>query len=73
MKAWEMMKEKRELISKSFQVSGITWVDPPVVWNDAVLKRALETVQQQLNCQEQEGEDDSKLDDDPFADIELED
>ena len=35
--------------------------------------RALETVQQQLNCQEQEGEDDSELDDDPFADIELED
>ena len=35
--------------------------------------RVLETVQRQLNCQKKEGEDDSELDDDPFADIILED
>ena len=67
------MKEKSQLITKSCQVTGITSTDPAVVRNGAVLKRALETVQQQLNHQEQEGEDDSELDDDPFADIKFED
>ena len=69
-KAWETMSER---ISKSFQVTRITSIDPVAVWNDAVFKRALETVQQQLNRQEKEDEDYSELDDDLFADIELED
>ena len=67
------MKERSEWISKSFQVTRSTTTDPVAVQNDAVLKRALETVQQQLNRQQKEGEDDSELDDDPFADIILKD
>ena len=54
-------------------MTGITSTDPAVVRNDAVLKRTLETVQHQLNHQEQEDEDDSDLNVDTFADIELED
>lgn len=56
-KAWQVMKEKTELISKSFQVTGITSTDPAVVRRDAVLKKSLEAVQQELDLSEQEAEE----------------
>ena len=68
--AWEKMKDRKELITKSFQVTGITSSDPGVVRSDDVLKRAMEAVQRELSLAE---EDENDLDEDPFADIELED
>ena len=67
------MKERKELITKSFQVTGITSSDPDVVRSDDVLKRALEAVQRELNLTETGEEDEDDLTEDPFADVELED
>ena len=70
--ARQKMKDRRELITKSFQVTGITSSDPAVVRSDDALKRAMEAVQRELSlAEEDENEDD--LTEDPFADIELED
>ena len=70
--AWQKMKDRRELITKSFQVTGITSSNPGVVRSDDALKRAMEAVQRELSlAEEDENEDD--LTEDPFADIELED
>ena len=69
--AWKKIKEKKDLIIKSFQVTGIISTDPAVVHNDAVLKRAMESVQRDLNLEEDDGNMDEL--DDPFADIELDD
>ena len=41
--AWQKMKERKELITKSFQVTGITSTDPGVVRSDEILKRAMES------------------------------
>ena len=71
--AWQRMKERKELITKSFQVTGITSSDPDVVRSDDVLKRALEAVQRELNLTETGEEDEDDLTEDSFADIELED
>ena len=62
--AWEKM-ERKELITKSFQVTGITSSDPGVVRSDDVLKRAMEAVQRELSLAEK---DENDLDEDPFAD-----
>lgn len=70
--AWEKMKERKELITKSFQVTGITSSDPSVVCSDDVLKRAMEVVQKELSLAEEDKEDEIDLAEDPFADIELE-
>lgn len=70
--AWEMIKDKKELIAKSFQTTGITSTDPAVVWNDEILWRALEEVQKDLLLPEEDG-DEEELSEDPFADFELED
>ena len=70
--ARQKIKDRRELITKSFQVTGITSSDPAVVRSDDALKRAMEAVQRELSlAEEDENEDD--LTEDPFADIELED
>ena len=61
---------KKDLIIKSFQVTGITCTDSVVVHNDAVLKRAIEAAQSDLNLEEEEDSEDG-LNEDPFADIEL--
>jgi hypothetical protein len=70
--AWQKMKERKGLITKSFQVTGITSTDPGVVRSDDILKRAMEVVQRELSLAE-EDENDDDLNEDPFADIELED
>ena len=70
--AWQKMNDRRELITKSFQLTGITSSNPGVVRSDDALKRAMEAVQRELSlAEEDENEDD--LTEDPFADIELED
>ena len=69
--AWEMMKKRKELITKSFQVTGITSTDPAVVRRDEILKHALEEVQKELSLAEEQDED--ELSGDPFADIDIED
>ena len=43
------MKERKKLVTKSFQVTGITSSDPGVIRSDDVLKRAMEAVQKELN------------------------
>ena len=66
------MKDRRELITKSFQVTGISSSDRAVVHSDDALKRAMEAVQREHSfAEEDENKDD--LTEDPFADIELED
>ena len=66
------MKDRRELITKSFQVTGISSSDRAVVHSDDAQKRAMEAVQRELSfAEEDENKDD--LTEDPFADIELED
>ena len=70
--AWQKNKERKELIAKSFQVTGITSSDLGVVRSD-VLKRAMEAVQRELGLAEEDEEDEVDLTEDPFADIELED
>lgn len=68
------MKERKELITKSFQVTGITSTDPGVVHSDKILKRAVEAVQRELSlAEEDENDDDLKDSEDPFADIKLND
>ena len=67
-----MMKDKKEVIVRSFQVSGITSTDLSVVRNDEVQQRALEAVERDLSLDE-EVVDEDDLSEDPFADIELED
>ena len=69
--AWQKMKDKKELITKTFQVTGITSTNPSVVRSDEVLKRATEAVQRELSLEENGDEDD--FSEDPFADIELDD
>ncbi len=71
-KAWDKLKDRKELITKSFQVTGITFTDAAVIRNDSILQKALEAVRQELTVTEEEDED-VELDNDPFADIELED
>lgn len=73
--AWERMKDNKDLnVVKSFQVTGITSTDPKVVRNDEVLKRAMEAAHKELSLEEESGDEDNKLEDeDPFADIELDD
>ena len=66
------MKDRRELITKSFQVTGISSSDRAVVHSDDALKRAMEAVQREL-CFAEEDENKDDLTEDPFADIELED
>jgi hypothetical protein len=69
----QKMKERKGLITKSFQVTGITSTDPGVVRSDDVLKRAMEAVQRELShAEENEDKNDDDLNEDPFADIELE-
>lgn len=62
--AWQAMKEKRELIRKSFQVCALIESSPSVVRKDDVVRRALEKVQKEL---QQDVEDFDT--EDPFADI----
>lgn len=62
--AWQAMKEKRELIRKSFQVCALIESSPSVVQKDDVVRRALEKVQKEL---QQDVEDFDT--EDPFADI----
>lgn len=71
--ALEKMKKRKELITKSFQVTEITSSDPGVVRSNDVLKRAMEAVQRELSLAEEDEEDENDLAEDPFADIELED
>lgn len=72
--AWQKMKEKKELITKSFQVTGITSTDPGIVRSDEILKRAMVAVQRELTlAEEDENDDDLQDSEDPFADIELDD
>ena len=56
--AWEKMKDKKDLITKSFQVTGITFTDPKVVHNDEVLKRTMEAAQKELSLEEESGDED---------------
>ena len=70
--AWQKM-ERKEFITKYFQVTGINSSDPGVVRSDDVLKRAMEAVQRELSLAEEDEEDENDLTEDPFADIELED
>lgn len=51
--AWQKMKERKDLIVKSFQVTGITSMDPGVVCRDDVLKRVMEAVQQEPSLSEE--------------------
>ena len=53
--AWQKM-ERKELIAKSFQVTGITSSDPGVVCSDEVPKRAMEAVQRELSLAEEDEE-----------------
>ena len=69
--AWQEMKERKELITKSFQVTGITSTDPDVVRSDEILKRAMAAVQRELCLAEEENDDDLTGSEDPFADIDL--
>ena len=62
--AWQAMKEKRELIRKSFQVCALIESSPSIVRRDDVVRRALKKVQNEL--EEDVEEFDSE---DPFADI----
>lgn len=62
--AWQAMKEKRELIRKSFQVCALVESSPSVVRKDDVVRRAVEKVQKEL---QQDVEDFDT--EDPFADI----
>jgi len=62
--AWQAMKEKRELIRKSFQVCALKESRPSFVRKDDVVRRALEKVQKEL---QQDVEDFDT--EDPFADI----
>ena len=52
--ARQKMKDRRELITKSFQVTGITSSDPAVVRSDDALKRAIEAVQRELSLAEED-------------------
>ena len=54
--AWEKMKDRKDLITKSFQVTGITSTDPKVVCNDEVLKRAMEAAQKELSLEKESGD-----------------
>ena len=63
-RAWQAMKEKRELIKKSFQVCALIESSPSVVQKDDVVRRALDKVQKEL-LQDVEDFDEE----DPFADI----
>ena len=42
--AWEQLKEEKDLIVKSFQVTGLTSTDPALVRNDETLQRVLATL-----------------------------
>ena len=71
-KARQKMQDKKDLIIKSFQVTGITSTDPNIVHSDEVLQRAMEAVLRQLSLDE-EDENEDDISEDPFANIELED
>ena len=64
-RAWQAMKEKKELIKKSFQVCVLIESNPSMVRKDDVVRQALEKVQAEL-VQDVEEYD---CDEDPFADI----
>ena len=66
---WQTMQLVRELVTKSFQATGITSTDPAVVRSDAVLQRAMEAVERELNLEDTaENEEDEG---DPFVDLDL--
>lgn len=66
-KACQQIKDRKELITKSFQVTWITSSDPAVVCLDDVFKRAMEAVQRELRLTEEEDESDDEFNKDPFC------
>jgi len=66
-KACQRIKDRKELITKSFQVTWITSSDPAVVCLDDVFKRAMEAVQRKLSLTEEEDESEDEFNKDPFC------